>query len=158
MTERWYVYEYLKLRLMENVRMAYIFNATLCYKCVWLFLYAWMSVPISVWWSYGNRIGIGSSSINEQDTQSFKQADWSFVYESSDSEADRPDPDLLHDDLASRRFHTPSVITPTNFALPMISQESTTMPQTTRPKVMVTNVPRSTLTYLRSDSPQRQLH
>ncbi|XP_017325426.2 LIM domain only protein 7 isoform X6 [Ictalurus punctatus] len=99
-----------------------------------------------------SRIGTGSSSINELGTQSSTQVAWPFGYESSDSEADRPDPDLLLDDLASRRFHTPSVITPTNFALPMTSGDSTTMPQTTRPKVMLTNVPRPTLTYLSSET------
>ncbi|XP_053482906.1 LIM domain only protein 7 isoform X6 [Ictalurus furcatus] len=119
--------------------------------CVTL-LYECMSVPIYGRWAYGNRIGTGSSSINELSTQSSTQLAWPFGYESSDSEADRPDPDLLLDDLASRRFHTPSVVTPTNFALPMTSGDSTTMPQTTRPKVMLTNVPRPTLTYLSSET------
>ncbi|MCJ8732581.1 hypothetical protein PDJAM_G00212950 [Pangasius djambal] len=99
-----------------------------------------------------SRIGTDSSSTNELGTQCSTKAAWPFGYESSDSEADRPDPDLLLDDLASRRFHTPSVVTPTNFALPMTSGESTTMPQTTRPKVMVTNVPQPTLTYLSSEA------
>lgn len=41
-------------------------------------------------------------------------------YESgSDSDADRPDPDLVLDDLASRRFHSPSPAPPTNFAVPI---------------------------------------
>lgn len=116
-----------------------------------------MSVTIPGWSSNGDRIGTGPSSSNELGTQSSTQAAWSFGYESSDSEADRPDPDLLLDDLASRRFHAPSVITPTNFALPMTTGVSTTIPQTTRPNVMVTNMPRSALTYLRSDTPQRLL-
>lgn len=45
---------------------------------------------------------------------------WSHDYESgSDSDADRPDPDLVLDDLASRRFHSPAPAPPTNFALPI---------------------------------------
>ncbi|XP_053352602.1 LIM domain only protein 7 isoform X2 [Clarias gariepinus] len=99
-----------------------------------------------------SRIGTGLSSTSELGTQKSTQASWLFGYESSDSEADRPDPDLLHDDLASRRFQTTPVVKPTNFALPMTSGDSTSMPQTTRPKVMVTNVPQPTLTYLSSES------
>lgn len=45
---------------------------------------------------------------------------WAYEYESgSDSDADRPDPDLVLDDLASRRFHSPSPAPPTNFAVPI---------------------------------------
>lgn len=45
---------------------------------------------------------------------------WAYEYESgSDSDADRPDPDLVLDDLASRRFHSPSPAPPTNFAIPI---------------------------------------
>ena len=45
---------------------------------------------------------------------------WTYDYESgSDSDADRPDPDLVLDDLASRRFHSPSPAPPTNFAVPI---------------------------------------
>lgn len=41
-------------------------------------------------------------------------------YESgSDSDIERPDPDLVLDDLASRRFHSPSPAPPTNFAVPI---------------------------------------
>lgn len=142
---------------VENFRMPCFFMPHCVVRMCVTLLYECMSVPIYGWWAYGNRIGTGSSSINELGTQSSTQVAWPFGYESSDSEADRPDPDLLLDDLASRRFHTPSVITPTNFALPMTSGDSTTMPQTTRPKVMLTNVPRPTLTYLRSETPQRLL-
>ncbi|XP_046701499.1 LIM domain only protein 7 isoform X3 [Silurus meridionalis] len=99
-----------------------------------------------------SRIGSGSSSINELAKQNSTQAAWLFEYESSDSEVDRPDPDPFLDDLASRRFHTSSAVTPTNFALPMTSGESTTLPQATRPKVMDTNLPRPTLTYLSGES------
>lgn len=45
---------------------------------------------------------------------------WDYDSESgSDSDADRPDPDLVLDDLASRRFHSPTPTTPTNFAVPL---------------------------------------
>lgn len=45
---------------------------------------------------------------------------WAYEYESgSDSDTDRPDPDLVLDDLASRRFHSPSPAPPTNFAVPI---------------------------------------
>ncbi|XP_068428216.1 LIM domain only protein 7 isoform X4 [Clinocottus analis] len=44
---------------------------------------------------------------------------WAYEYESgSDSDAERPDPDLVLDDLASRRFHSPSPAPPANFAVP----------------------------------------
>lgn len=44
---------------------------------------------------------------------------WDYDSESgSDSDGDRPDPDLVLDDLASRRFHSPTPTTPTNFAVP----------------------------------------
>nr|XP_043905650.1 LIM domain only protein 7 isoform X11 [Solea senegalensis] len=44
---------------------------------------------------------------------------WAYEYESgSESDIDRPDPDLVLDDLASRRFHSPSPALPTNFAVP----------------------------------------
>ncbi|TSM68914.1 LIM domain only protein 7 [Bagarius yarrelli] len=97
-----------------------------------------------------SRIGTGPSS-NELGTQSSSQVAWPIGYESSDSEAERPDPDLQHDDLANRRFPTRCVITPTNFAIPRTSGESTTMPRSTKSKVMVTNVPQPTLTYPSSD-------
>lgn len=45
---------------------------------------------------------------------------WDYDSESgSDSDPDRPDPDLVLDDLASRRFHSPTPTTPTNFAVPL---------------------------------------
>lgn len=45
---------------------------------------------------------------------------WDYDSDSgSDSDADRPDPDLVLDDLASRRFHSPTPSTPTNFAVPV---------------------------------------
>ncbi|XP_066542360.1 LIM domain only protein 7 [Hoplias malabaricus] len=96
-----------------------------------------------------------SSPVNEANTQSSMPTavlSWACEYESSDSDADRPDPDLVLDDLASRRFHSPSPATPTNFALPMGSVESAAISRTTWPQITVTNVPRQTLTYFSSES------
>ncbi|XP_061698275.1 LOW QUALITY PROTEIN: LIM domain only protein 7 [Syngnathoides biaculeatus] len=43
-----------------------------------------------------------------------------FEYESgSDSDSERPDPDLVTDDLASRRFHSPPPAPPVNFSVPV---------------------------------------
>ncbi|KAM8855023.1 LIM domain only protein 7-like [Spinachia spinachia] len=45
---------------------------------------------------------------------------WAHEYESgSDSDAERPDPDLVLDDLAGRRFHGSSPAAPVNFAVPV---------------------------------------
>ncbi|XP_065148776.2 LIM domain only protein 7 isoform X4 [Paramisgurnus dabryanus] len=71
-------------------------------------------------------------------------------YESSDSDADRPDPDLVLDDLASRRFHSPSHDAPTNFAIPMKPLKAAAVPRTHRPHVTVTNIP--PLTHLSTQS------
>ena len=50
-------------------------------------------------------------------------SDPTWTYEcggsNSDSDSERPDPDLVLDDLASRRFHSPSPAPPTNFAMPI---------------------------------------
>ncbi|KAJ8351704.1 hypothetical protein SKAU_G00231800 [Synaphobranchus kaupii] len=44
---------------------------------------------------------------------------WTHEYESqSDSDVDRPEPDVLLDDLASRRFRSPSPAAPANYAIP----------------------------------------
>ncbi|KPP70747.1 hypothetical protein Z043_110400, partial [Scleropages formosus] len=67
---------------------------------------------------------------------------WTFEYESdSDSDVDRPDPDLVLDDLASRRFRSPSPMTPANYATPftlliyrVLSSSSWTSPPPTRKK------------------------
>lgn len=49
---------------------------------------------------------------------------------------ERPDPDLVLDDLASRRFHSPSPAPPTNFAMPMpVSPSATLAGRGTRAKV-----------------------
>ncbi|XP_036421475.1 LIM domain only protein 7 isoform X3 [Colossoma macropomum] len=102
-----------------------------------------------------DRSGTGPSTASEANTQSSvptTRVAWVYEYESSDSDGDRPDPDLVLDDLASRRFHSPSPVTPTNFALPMSSVESPAMSRASWPQVTVTNVPQQTLTYLSSES------
>ncbi|TRY82297.1 hypothetical protein DNTS_009391 [Danionella cerebrum] len=68
-------------------------------------------------------------------------------FESSDSDADRPDPDVVLDDLACRRFHSPSPVAPTNFALPMSPVEGAT-----RLRAPISSVPQQTLTHLSSQS------
>lgn len=44
---------------------------------------------------------------------------WASSYQSdSDSDVDRPEPDLVQDDLASRRFRSVTSMAPVNFAIP----------------------------------------
>ncbi|XP_028846179.1 LIM domain only protein 7 isoform X13 [Denticeps clupeoides] len=82
---------------------------------------------------------------------------WACDYESgSDSETERPDPDLVLDDLASRRFHSPSPVPPTNFAVPMSPLEATTAPRATWSQVTAPNIQRQTLRYL--SPPRTQPH
>ncbi|XP_036829909.1 LIM domain only protein 7 isoform X10 [Oncorhynchus mykiss] len=62
-----------------------------------------------------------------QDSLPTVQLQWAYEYESGsgdDSDPERPDPDLVLDDLASRRFHSPSPALPTNFALPISPVEA----------------------------------
>ncbi|XP_050974408.1 LIM domain only protein 7 isoform X3 [Labeo rohita] len=98
------------------------------------------------------RAGSDPSSITGLKSQTAAHPSLAYVYESSDSDADRPDPDVVLDDLASRRFHSPSPVAPTNFAIPMSQLESAAVPCTTRSQVAVSNVPRQTLTHLSSQS------
>lgn len=61
----------------------------------------------------------GSSHVT-QSALSSAQPHWECGSESgSDSDPDRPDPDIVLDDLATRRFHSPSPAPPTNFAVPV---------------------------------------
>jgi len=65
---------------------------------------------------------------------------WTHEYGGSgDSDSDdpeRPDPDLVLDDLASRRFHSPSPAPPTNFAMPIMpTSPSAAAGRETRTKV-----------------------
>ncbi len=97
------------------------------------------------------RAGSDPSSITGLKSQTAVHPSLAYQYESSDSEADRPDPDVVLDDLASRRFHSPSPVAPTNFALPMSHPEATAVQCTTRSQVAVSNVSQQTLTHLRSE-------
>lgn len=87
---------------------------------------------------------------------------WAYEYESgSDSDADRPDPDLVLDDLASRRFHSPSPAPPTNFAVPISPLAEGRAAGGQRgpwPKVNMTpNVaPQQNVTCLRSENMKQQ--
>lgn len=82
---------------------------------------------------------------------------WGFDYESgSDSDTDRPDPDLVLDDLASRRFRSPSPAPPTNFSVPIgpSAGERETLGKE-RPRSKVTITPSAThqknVTFSRSE-------
>lgn len=87
---------------------------------------------------------------------------WAYEYESgSDSDADRPDPDLVLDDLASRRFHSPSPAPPTNFAVPISPLAAGRASQGGRgpwPKVTMTPsvAPQQNVTCLRSENMKQQ--
>ncbi|XP_042619493.1 LIM domain only protein 7-like isoform X6 [Cyprinus carpio] len=98
------------------------------------------------------RAGSDPSSITGLKSQTAAQPSLAYEYESSDSDADRPDPDVVLDDFASRRFHSPSSVAPTNFAIPMSQLEAAAIPCTTRSQVAVSNVSRQTLTHLSSQS------
>ncbi|XP_016110344.1 LIM domain only protein 7 isoform X4 [Sinocyclocheilus grahami] len=98
------------------------------------------------------RAGSNPSSITGLKSQTDARPSLAYQYESSDSDADRPDPDVVLDDLASRRFHSPSPVALTNFALPMSHLEATAVPCTTRSQVAVSNESRQTLTHLSSQS------
>lgn len=76
-----------------------------------------------LWNNHSGEAGLSSKSCSStQPSQSPTppvHQHWTMEDDSgSDSDADRPDPDLVLDDLASRRFHSPSPTTPTNFAVP----------------------------------------
>ncbi|XP_016302244.1 LIM domain only protein 7-like isoform X8 [Sinocyclocheilus anshuiensis] len=96
--------------------------------------------------------GSDPSSITGLKSQTAAHPSLAYEYESSDSDADRMDPDVVLDDLASRRFHSPSSVAPTNFAIPMSQLEAAAIPCTTRSQVAVSNVSRQTLTHLSSQS------
>lgn len=85
---------------------------------------------------------------------------WAYEYESgSDSDADRPDPDLVLDDLASRRFHSPSPAPPTNFAVPVSPRVAGRGRGGPWPKVTMTPSvapPPQSVTFLRSENTKQQ--
>ncbi|XP_016363822.1 LIM domain only protein 7-like isoform X15 [Sinocyclocheilus rhinocerous] len=92
--------------------------------------------------------GSDPSSITGLKSQTAAHPSLAYEYESSDSDTDRMDPDMVLDDLASRRFHSHSSVAPTNFAIPMSQLEAAAIPCTTRSQVAVSNVSRQTLTHL----------
>lgn len=98
------------------------------------------------------RAGSDPSPVTGLKSQKTAHQSLAYEYESSDSDADRPDPDVVLDDLASRRFHSPSPVAPTNFALPMSPLEAAAVSCTSRSQVTVSNVPRQSLTHLRSET------
>ncbi|XP_036395867.1 LIM domain only protein 7 [Megalops cyprinoides] len=108
----------------------------------------------------GGGTGTDPSPQNGHGPQSTPQAawpQWPYEYDSeSDSDADRPDPDLVLDDLASRRFRSPSPVVPPNFALPMSPLEAGPVTRAPRPLVAVSNAPRQTLASPSRASPPPQ--
>lgn len=110
-----------------------------------------LSLPTLVVHPSHVRAGSDHSSVNDLKSQS-PHLSRAYDYESTDSDVDRPDPDVVLDDLASRRFHSPTPVAPTNFAIPINLLGAAAIPHTNRPHVTVTNVPRQTLTRLRSES------
>ncbi|KAG7463575.1 hypothetical protein MATL_G00178050 [Megalops atlanticus] len=79
---------------------------------------------------------------------------WVYEYESqSDSDVDRPEPDVVLDDLASRRFRSPVPVTPVNFAVPMSPREGRTVTRVPRQLVTVPHAPLQSLAYFSSASP-----
>lgn len=99
---------------------------------------------------------------SSQGSHSAAHLQWAYEYESgSDSDADRPDPDLVLDDLASRRFHSPSPAPPTNFAIPispLAGGRGTGGQSSPWPKVNATPnvVPQQKVTCLRSENMKQQ--
>lgn len=99
----------------------------------------------------------GDSQVS-QSALSDAHLQWAREYESgSDSDTDRPDPDLVLDDLASRRFHSPSPAPPTNFAVPISPQVGGRVAGgrgDTLPKVTITPtvVPQQNVACLRSEN------
>ncbi|MCJ8748086.1 hypothetical protein PDJAM_G00160920 [Pangasius djambal] len=65
-----------------------------------------------------NGRGLDSPCLDLPPVSAFHQ--WAHDYQSdSESDSDRPEPDLVQDDLASRRFRSTTPIAPTNFAVPL---------------------------------------
>ncbi|KAJ8407345.1 hypothetical protein AAFF_G00279190 [Aldrovandia affinis] len=79
---------------------------------------------------------------------------WTYEYESqSDSDADRPEPDVVLDDLASRRFRSPSPVAPANYALPMSPVGAMAAARLHRQQVTSCHAQQQSLAYLSSTSP-----
>lgn len=101
-----------------------------------------------------------SSNQPSQSPKPTAQHQWSFEDDSgSDSDPDRPDPDLVLDDLASRRFHSPSPTTPTNFAVPAspggVGRASGVKGGPWAMVTMTPSVPLQNVTYHRSENMKR---
>lgn len=65
-----------------------------------------------------NGRGLVSPCLDLPPVSAFHQ--WARDYQSdSESDSDRPEPDLVQDDLASRRFRSTTPATPANFAVPL---------------------------------------
>ncbi|KAG7255237.1 hypothetical protein CRUP_001050 [Coryphaenoides rupestris] len=75
----------------------------------------------------------------------YTEDDRTFTSGGSDSaDPERPDPDLVLDDLASRRFHSPSPAPPTNFTMPIMpASPSVAAGRGTRTKVQEVTCVRS---------------
>lgn len=86
---------------------------------LWLYIGAVFHFAL-LWNDNSSEAGLScSSALPSQSPTPTAPYQWTMEDDSgSDSDADRPDPDLVLDDLASRRFHSPSPTTPTNFAVP----------------------------------------
>ncbi|XP_053333330.1 LIM domain only protein 7b isoform X1 [Clarias gariepinus] len=66
----------------------------------------------------GNERGLVSPRLDLPPVSAFHQ--WAHDYQSdSESDSDRPEPDLVQDDLASRRFRPANQTAPANFAVPL---------------------------------------
>lgn len=79
---------------------------------------------------------------------------WMHEYESqSDSDVDRPEPDVVLDDLASRRFRSPSPAAPANYAIPASPVGTLSRQQTATRQAP----PLQNLAYLRSDACKRSV-
>ncbi|KAI1885065.1 hypothetical protein AGOR_G00216350 [Albula goreensis] len=87
-----------------------------------------------------------------------KPSRWTYEYDSqSDSDADRPEPDVVLDDLASRRFRSPSPATPTNYAIPMSPLGTRVVARSPRQRVISCHTPQQSLAHLSYGSPSPPL-
>ncbi|KAA0715844.1 LIM domain only protein 7 [Triplophysa tibetana] len=100
--------------------------------------------------NFASQVRAGSDPSSVTDLKSLSpHLSRAYDYESTDSDVDRPDPDVVLDDLASRRFHSPTPFAPTNFAIPINPLGAAAIPRT---NITVTNVPQQTLTRLSTQS------
>lgn len=114
-----------------------------------------------LWNDNSSKAGLSSKSTRlSQSPTPTSQHQWTLEDDSgSDSDADRPDPDLVLDDLASRRFHSPSPATPTNFAVPAspggMGSASGVKDGPWAKVTMTSSVPLQNVTYHRSENMKR---